>query len=113
MLTKIYIFAVFFCYVAVFPALIICALEKRRELFKGLKGLAAVFIISLLSWITINAAILIPHALLLHSIRGPESAFALFFGWAYIWSASIPAFAIFWLYKICKKIVSPQEEQGG
>ncbi|MBO7521051.1 MAG: hypothetical protein J6T16_02295 [Opitutales bacterium] len=111
MLTKIYIFAVFFCYVAVFPALIICALEKRRELFKGLKGLAAIFIISLLSWITINAAILIPYALSFYRIRGPESAFALLFGWAYIWVFSIPAFALYALYKIYKNIFQ-QTGQG-
>ncbi|MBR6389231.1 MAG: hypothetical protein IKS15_03840 [Opitutales bacterium] len=95
MLAKIYIFSIFFLFVAVFPALIIFAAKKKREYFSGLKGIAAVLIISALSWLFINAAIFIPRALSLYRMRGPEAAFALLFGWAYIWLASIPAFAIF------------------
>jgi len=104
MLAKIYIFSIIFLFIAVFPTLIIFAIEKKRGYFSGLKGIAAVLIISALSWLFINAAIFIPWALSLYRIRGPEAAFALLFGWAYIWFAPIPAFAIFWLYKICEKL---------
>ncbi|MBR4597987.1 MAG: hypothetical protein IKO42_06315 [Opitutales bacterium] len=44
-------------------------------------------------------------------LQEPEAAFALFFGWAYIWVAAVPVFALYLLYKICEKFYCCQTGQ--
>ena len=46
------------------------------------------------------AFILVPEHLGLYMIRGPELAFALAFGWFYLFISSIPVFFVYLIFNI-------------
>ncbi len=87
----------------VFPALFFCILplsacllfDKYKRHFHGAGVLIPILLYSLLSWGTVNGFIFLRYCLDPMSLRGPEGAFALFFGWLYLWIASVPVFLLY------------------
>ena len=97
----IYFFILVICAGFVFPALLCYANWKYPKLFDNIwKFLGWVVGYSLFSWGYFIAVIWIPYVLGLYSIRGPELAFALFFGWIYLWVTSSPMFLCYGILKM-------------
>ncbi|MBQ7393539.1 MAG: hypothetical protein IJV89_04220 [Lentisphaeria bacterium] len=83
--------AIFF---VIFPLSACLLFDKYRQYFKGGKVLIAIMLYSLLSWSVTNGVIYFRYLLDPMSLQGPEGAFALFFGWLYLWITSIPVFLV-------------------
>ena len=84
-LGEIYILCVRVIYMLVIPACVCVLHYKKPLLFKGL-------------WRKIIFAAIYSK----YAFRGPEIAFALFFGWLYLWIASIPVWFVYWLARKLK-----------
>lgn len=88
-------------FVLVIPLGLCFAVERCREWFAGARLPLWPIGVTLFSWLWVNGLILIPYYLGLTQIRGPEAAFALLFGWLYLWIAMLPVITI---YLICRLI---------
>ena len=86
----VYIYLTFFF--VIFPLSACLLFDKFRQYFKGGKVLIAIMFYSLLSWSVTNGVIYFRYLPDPMSLQGPEGAFALFFGWLYLWITSIPVF---------------------
>lgn len=90
-----------FCY---FAYAVIIPLAVCRWHFKNKNALdfGRIFIFailySLISWVGVLLLLHLPVFFGLYRIRGPELVFALFFGWAYLWIASLPCFTLYGLF---------------
>ena len=94
----VYIFLAFFF--AIFPLSACLLFDKYREHFRGGRMLIAIVLYSLLSWSITNGVIYFRYLLDPMSLQGPEGAFALFFGWLYLWITSIPVFLIHLIIRV-------------
>ena len=87
----------------IFPALLFGLLpsaaclvfDRYGRYFRGYRASIPILLYSLASWVTINGFIFLKYSLDPMSIRGPEAAFALFFGWLYLWMTSLPVFLLY------------------
>lgn len=102
---KFYILTIYLLYTIVFP-LGCClagefypALRFRKHPVLWLAGGG------LFSWGFINAVLWVPIALNWYIPRGPEVVFALFFGWCYLFVASLPVLAVYWCVKMLCHLV--------
>lgn len=97
----IYIFIIVLLAGLFIPALLCFVNIKYPKLFNRLwKLLLWAIGYSLFSWGYWFGAIFIPSSLDLYSIRGPELAYVLFFGWLYQWVISIPVFIFYSIVKL-------------
>lgn len=100
---EIYILCVRVIYMLVIPACVCVLHYKKPLIFKGLwRKIIFAAIYSCISYITLLFALCIPYWLGKYAFRGPEIAFALFFGWLYLWIASIPVWFVYWLARKLK-----------
>ena len=81
---------VLIAYTVVIPAFVCTMHASHPELFHHYRWIRWIFGGGLFSWCFINASIFIPMRLGLIVHRGPEFAFAILFGWMYLWIASLP-----------------------
>ena len=88
----VYIFLAFFF--VIFPLSACLLFDKYQQFFTGSRMLIAIVLYSLLSWSVTNGVIYFRYLLDPMSLQGPEGAFALFFGWLYLWITSIPVFLV-------------------
>lgn len=79
----------------IFPLSACLLIDKYQEHFRGGRVLIAILLYSLLSWGITIGVIYLRYLLDPMSLRGPEWAFALFFGGIYLWITSIPVFLIY------------------
>ncbi len=94
------ILLVYALYFLVIP-IAVCVLDfKCQRLFKGYRKALWAVGYALLSWGLVLAFILVPEHLGLYMIRGPELAFALAFGWFYLFISSIPVFFVYLIFNI-------------
>ena len=94
----VYIFLAFFF--GIFPLSACLLFDKYRQFFTGSRMLIAIVLYSLLSWSVTNGVIYFRYLLDPMSLQGPEGAFALFFGWLYLWITSIPVFLIHLIIRV-------------
>ena len=97
----VYIFLAFFF--VIFPLSACLLFEKYQQFFTGSRMLIAVVLYSLLSWSVTNGVIYLRYLLDPMSLQGPEGAFALFFGWLYLWITSIPVFLVHLTVRVVNK----------
>lgn len=83
------------CMFGLFPLSAVLLFSQYKQYFRGFRLLIAIFLYSFLSWGTVNGFILLRYLLDPMNFRGPEGAFALFFGWLYLWITSLPVFLVF------------------
>jgi len=91
-------------FVLVIPLGLCLAIDRRREWFAGARLPLWLIGITLFSWLSINSLIWIPYYLDLNQIRGPEAAFALLFGWLYLWVAMLPVITLYLLCRLIRNI---------
>ena len=60
-------------------------------------------------WSVTNGIIYLRYLLDPMSLQGPEGAFALFFGWFYLWITSIPVFLIHLTVRVITSIVNKKK----
>ena len=94
----VYVFLAFFF--AIFPLSACLLFDKYRQFFTGSRMLIAIVLYSLLSWSVTNGVIYFRYLQDPMSLQGPEGAFALFFGWLYLWITSIPVFLIHLIIRV-------------
>ena len=93
----LFVYALYFLVIPI----AVCVLDfKCKRLFKGYRKAIWAVGYALLSWVLILACILVPEYLGLYMVRGPELAFALFFGWIYLFISSIPVFFAYLIFNI-------------
>lgn len=96
------ILLVYALYFLVIP-IAVCVLDyKCKRVFSGYWKPLWVFGYSLLSWGLVLACVWIPYRLGVYSIRGPEIAFAMCIGWAYLWVSSVPVFLAYGAFRWLK-----------
>ena len=93
-----YVFLALFFFIYPLAACII--FDRCKTRFNVFTTLIAVALYSLASYVTVNGFILLKYLLDPMSLRGPEGAFALFFGWLYLWITSIPVFLVHSVFRI-------------
>ena len=103
----VYVFWAFFF--AIFPLSACLLFDKFRAHFRGGRVLFAIFLYSLLSWSVTNGVIYLRYLLDPMSLQGPEGAFALFFGWIYLWITSIPVFLIHLTVRLISGMVNKKK----
>ena len=103
----VYVFLAFFF--GIFPLSAYLLFEKYRQFFTGSRILLAIVLYSLLSWSVTNGVIYLRYLLDPVSLRGPEGAFALFFGWLYLWITSIPVFLIHLTVRVITGMVNKKK----
>jgi len=91
-------------FVLVIPLGLCVAVERRREWFAGARLALWLIGITLFSWLCTNAAVWVPCYLGLTQIRGPEAAFALLFGWLYLWVTMLPVITIYLISRLIRNI---------
>lgn len=82
----------FFC---IYPLSACLLFDRYKGHFHGFLVLIPIMLYSLVSWVTVNGVIYLNYLLDPKSFRGPEGAFALLFGWLYLWITSIPVFLLY------------------
>ena len=85
-------FALFFF---IYPLSACLLFDRYKGYFHGFRMLNPIMLYSLVSWTTVNGFVYLNYLLDPKSFRGPEGAFALFFGWLYLWITSIPVFLLY------------------
>ena len=103
----VYIYLAFFF--VIFPLSACLLFDKYRQFFWGSRMLIAIVLYSLLSWSVTNGVIYFRYLLDPMSLQGPEGAFALFFGWLYLWVTSIPVFLVYLIFRIICGIVKKKK----
>ena len=88
-----YVFAALFFFI--YPLSACLLFDKYKRHFHGFLVLNPIVLYSVVSWVTVNGTIYLNYLLDPKSFRGPEGAFALFFGWLYLWITSIPVFLLY------------------
>ena len=101
----IYLLSFFF----VFPLTACLLFRKYTHCFRGGRILIFILFYSLLSWIVTNGIIYLRYLFDPMSLQGPEGAFALFFGWIYLWLTSIPVFLVHLISRIISGIVKKKK----
>lgn len=107
---RIYYYCLLFSYFIVIPISAIYLFKFTRNFFVSSKirvifhALFCMLAYSLISWGLTISCILIPDYLDFYMMRGPEIAFALFFGWLYLWFTSIPVFLIYTVLGLFEKV---------
>lgn len=104
---RIFASLVLIAYVVIIPVGICFLHAKRPNFFHKWKLALWVIGTAVFSWVFINAVIVIPYLLGLFCPRGPEAVFALFFGWSYLWFASLPVLVVYGSLKIIRRFISP------
>lgn len=102
-----YAYLAFFLFI--FPVSACFLLEKNKQPLHGGRELFAILLYSLLSWCVTNGVIYLRYLQDPTGFRGPEGAFALLFGWIYLWITSIPVFLIYLTFKIISRMVKKQK----
>ena len=100
------------CMFVIFPLTACFCFAKFRRFFHGFGMLTAVLLYSLLSWGFVNSVILLRYRLDPMTLRGPEGAFALFFGSLYLWFTSLPVFLIAFLIREACAFFSKNKNNG-
>lgn len=103
----VYVFLAFFF--AIFPLSACLLFDKYRQFFTGSRMLIAIVLYSLLSWSVTNGVIYFRYLQDPMSLQGPEGAFALFFGWLYLWITSIPVFLIHLTVRVITGMVNKKK----
>ena len=103
----VYIFLAFFF--GIFPLSACLLFDKYRQFFRGSRMLLAILLYSLLSWSVTNGVIYFRYLLDPMSLQGPEGAFALFFGWLYLWITSIPVFLIHLIIRVIAGVTNKKK----
>ena len=103
----VYVFLAFFF--VIFPLSACLLFDKFRERFRGGRVLIAIVLYSLLSWSVTNGVIYLRYLLEPMSLQGPEGAFALFFGWLYLWITSIPVFLVHLIIRVISGIADKKK----
>lgn len=98
-------------YIAVIPATLCVLFERHPGWFRGLRLLGWIPALSLLSWSGVVGAILIPARCGLWVPRGPELAFALLFGWLYLWIAGFPVFLMYGIIRRERRLLSEKSQR--
>ena len=93
-----YVFLALFFFI--YPLSACLLFDRYKGHFHGFRVLNPVVLYSLLSWATVNGFVFLKYRLDPMSFRGPEGAFALFFGWLYLWITSIPVFLLYALVRM-------------
>ena len=88
-----YIFIALFFFI--YPLSACLLFDRCNGHFHGFMVLNPIVLYSLLSWVTVNGFVYLNYLLDPQSFRGPEGAFALFFGWLYLWITSMPVFLLY------------------
>ena len=96
----------------IFPLAGCFCFAKVPRWFQGFRMLGAVLLYSLLSWGFVNGVILLRYWLDPMTLRGPEGAFALFFGSLYLWFTSLPVFLIVFLIREAFAFFSKKTNNG-
>ena len=98
----VYVYLAFFFFI--YPLSACLLFDRYKRHFHGFGLLNPIVLYSLVSWITVNGFVYLNYLLDPKSFRGPEGAFALFFGWLYLWITSIPAFLLYAAVRmICRR----------
>ena len=79
----------------IFPLAACLLVDKNKRCLHSFGVLIAILSYSLVSWVVTNGFVALKYLLDPASFRGPEGAFALFFGWLYLWITSIPVFLLY------------------
>ena len=87
-----YVFLALFFFI--YPLTACIVFDRCKTRFNIFTALIAVVLYSLVSYVTVNGFIFLRYFLDPMSLRGPELAIALFFGWLYLWITSIPIFLV-------------------
>ena len=103
----VYVFLAFFFVIFSLSACLL--FDKYRQFFTGSRILLAIFLYSLLSWGVTNGVIYFRYLQDPMSLQGPEGAFALFFGWLYLWITSIPVFLIHLTVRVITGMVNKKK----
>ena len=103
----VYIFLAFFF--GIFPLSACLLFDKYRQFFSGSRMLIAIVLYSLLSWSVTNGVIYFRYLQDPMSLQGPEGAFALFFGWLYLWITSIPVFLIHLIIRLIAGVTNKKK----
>ena len=103
----VYIFLAFFF--GIFPLSACLLFDKYRQFFTGSRMLIAIVLYSLLSWSVTNGVIYFRYLQDPMSLQGPEGAFALFFGWLYLWITSIPVFLIHLIIRVIAGVTNKKK----
>lgn len=78
----------------IYPLTACIVFDRYKTRFNCFTALIAVALYSLVSYVTVNGFIFLRYFLDPMSLRGPELAIALFFGWLYLWICSMPVFLL-------------------
>ena len=78
-----------------FPLSACLLFDRYKRFFHDFRMLIPIVLYSLVSWGTVNGFVFLQYRLDPAGFRGPEGAFALFFGWIYLWITSIPVFLLY------------------
>ncbi len=97
-------FLVLLCIQTVFcliiPGLFCLLLTKKPEWMRGVRRQMLVILgYSAFSYLFINSLWLIPHLIFGKPMEGPPQAFAVLFGWLYLWITSLPLLIVYGLYR--------------
>jgi len=88
-----YVFLALFFFI--YPLSACLLFDNCKRVFHGSRVSVPILLYSVVSWVTVNGTIYLNYLLDPKSFRGPEGAFALFFGWLYLWMTSIPVFLLY------------------
>lgn len=91
------------CFFCIFPLTACLLFDRYKRHFHGFRMLIPILLYTILSWGTVNGFVLLKYLLNPESFRGPEGAFALFFGGIYLWVTSTPVFLLYPAVRRMKK----------
>lgn len=103
---RVLVFTLLFLFCFVIPGGLCFLKERHPNWFRHGKLLLWIAALTVFSWSSVVGAILIPCFCGLFIPRGPELIFALFFGWAYLWIASVPMFVIYGSLRLVRRLCS-------
>jgi|GEM_PF-1218392 len=102
-MTEIVVWGYLACAFLLFPA------AACRWFFGGRRSVVAIcvgiVVYSALSWALSNGAIWLRYCLDPATLRGPEAAVALFFGWLYLWFTSLPVLVLWSAFRALRRTV--------
>ena len=104
-----FVYAYLAFFFVIFPLSACLLFDKYQQFFRGSRMLIAIVLYSLLSWSVTNGVIYFRYLLDPVSLRGPEGAFALFFGWLYLWITSIPVFLIHLIIRVIAGVTNKKK----
>lgn len=96
------VFTLLVLYVFVIPCGLCFLREHRPDWFRHGRLFLWIAALSVFSWCGVVGTVLISYFCGLFIPRGPELIFALFFGWSYLWIASVPVFAVYGILRLVR-----------